>query len=1345
MQVQSVLPVLLFRRFDLRQALYDTVHPWPWHNADKWISIDEAEPSWFQLFQRGDAAYAASPAVKSTEAATATFQDVSASSDMPFPCSHAKCKEFHDNTHGYCQKHRWSPIWMKASCRVIKTCQWLELIFLLTIQAAAEIQSRLLLVLMMLSLLPATCIFLEHSTGMSVASACVTCLVVALGSCFYGAKRLDAMQQSVFRLAIATEAHYFQVLEARANTGQHLVQVSTMLANHSGASSKVLQTEKDLKTNYFQAKRHRSLFQTSVCDPLARIGLEVVAKIKPLTELDEKEGAVDVLHCEVVCESLQQVQLAWEGLKSLDVEIVSTQDFFAVTSSTKCLKIVVSLQGYLATVCLLEKSLSSLEAQRGISEVANSLGLLDKTAAATWEVGLQGVSRTPKRILVATILLRLVAFLSSLLIALKIHFMGTPRWSVWRFAMSSPFWVCSGILLWEMCTLQNLPRNFRTRLRPTQVWYRHYFGVQGCHYAFKVAALQFLTVLMQGIAKASLFRTIQDTYGPEVLQGNTAVQCFMVLLLCNIMFAAMILASPNSIVSRVVAALLDAVLDVGYLVTSIWMYVGFASEYLEDIFLHSFWNYISIYICAAHVLCVCKSLETADWVALFQVRAAPISRAWKRMLFAMFYASALMAFVGILLGGILLGQNHGLCPPCTCSTVAPTSLLLERCIIPTGYVALAAADVLEFNLTHRNITQVLPDAFLARGVHKSVRYVSLRGNHLTELPDRLFRDLLQVEHAEHEWDMETVDLSHNRLTVLPPRIFQAGSVRELPWIHELHLESNRLTTLPAGVFAGLTVKQLYLQSNNLTQLHPDSFRGLKLDYGILDMSRNKLQTLPPKMFEGLEVKQLHLQNNNLTQLHAESFRDLFVTQLHLESNRLTTLPAGVFAGLTVKQLYLQNNHLTQLHAESFRDLFVTQLHLESNRLTTLPAGVFAGLTVKQLYLQSNNLTQLHAESFRDLFVTQLHLESNRLTTLPAGVFAGLTVKQLYLQNNHLTQLHAESFRGLDVRQLHLESNRVTTLPAGVFAGLSVKQLYLQNNHLTQLHAESFRDLFVTHLHLESNRVTTLPAGLFASLKVKQLYLQSNNLTQLDPDSFRGLRMNRNGVLDISQNKLQTLPPKVFAGLIVKHLYLQSNNLTQLHPDSFRGLWLDYGILDMSRNKLQTLPFRVFSSNSFDAKFLDVLNLAHNELSEVPDLHRLDSLRCLKLEGNRLQRLHQKTFRGVHYDSSTYLESFDEGGMPLEDLNLEQNELTELHPDCFVYYSQLRENLLELKLGGNRLTALPDGLFNGRQGLSKLRTLQLQSNRLVRLPQKIFQTLGLCFSVLSETFRFPKRDVMQNFP
>eukprot|EP00438_Fugacium_kawagutii_P017206 Skav226928 [mRNA] locus=scaffold4737:5214:5518:- [translate_table: standard] len=65
---------------------------------------------------------------------------------------------------------------------------------------------------------------------------------------------------------------------------------------------------------------------------------------------------------------------------------------------------------------------------------------------------------------------------------------------------------------------------------------------------------------------------------------------------------------------------MDAFLDVGYMVTSIWLYIGFATqESFSAIFLGNFWNYISLYICVSHVLCVCRSLESADWGALFQV------------------------------------------------------------------------------------------------------------------------------------------------------------------------------------------------------------------------------------------------------------------------------------------------------------------------------------------------------------------------------------------------------------------------------------------------------------------------------------------------------------------------------------------------------------------------------------------------------------------------------------------------------------------------------------------------------------------------------------------------------
>ena len=44
-------------------------------------------------------------------------------------------------------------------------------------------------------------------------------------------------------------------------------------------------------------------------------------------------------------------------------------------------QVVVSVEGYLATVFLLEKSLSFKVPQQGISEVANSLGFLDRTKA----------------------------------------------------------------------------------------------------------------------------------------------------------------------------------------------------------------------------------------------------------------------------------------------------------------------------------------------------------------------------------------------------------------------------------------------------------------------------------------------------------------------------------------------------------------------------------------------------------------------------------------------------------------------------------------------------------------------------------------------------------------------------------------------------------------------------------------------------------------------------------------------------------------------------------------------------------------------------------------------------
>eukprot|EP00903_Cladosiphon_okamuranus_P021836 g20079.t1 len=89
------------------------------------------------------------------------------------------------------------------------------------------------------------------------------------------------------------------------------------------------------------------------------------------------------------------------------------------------------------------------------------------------------------------------------------------------------------------------------------------------------------------------------------------------------------------------------------------------------------------------------------------------------------------------------------------------------------------------------------------------------------------------------------------------------------------LSSNALTTLPAGIFEGLTsLKTLLLNDNDLTTLPAGLFEGLANMTELL-LSENALNTLPAGIFESLAA----------------------LESLRLHDNALTTLPAGLFQGL----------------------------------------------------------------------------------------------------------------------------------------------------------------------------------------------------------------------------------------------------------------------------------------------------------------------------------------------------------------------------------------------------------------------------------------------------------------
>ena len=347
------------------------------------------------------------------EAQVQAAQHDSGSDNWPFPCSQAECKQFHQNLHGFCHRHRFCRIQRKVCSSLQMIWHCFELWVLFSVQAAIEIQSRALLAAILLSLLPVTCLFLGKFAGISATSICMTFLAVAAGSLFYTALRFDNLQQRVLKLSLATEASYSQVLEATNDEG--FLQVSTLLPGESWDVKEVRQNAIDLSNNYHLARQRFNPFQSIVCCPLSEVAeTDVFAKIKLLdTNQQCNAASVDLLYCEVLCDGMYQVQRAWLLLKNLsDVQVVTSHDAYAVVSSQKCCQVVVSIEGYCATVFLIDVSLQNLEegTQRGLCQVANILGLLDDAKPQSWEVSrMEDVEEPPRPVFVATALLLLAA------------------------------------------------------------------------------------------------------------------------------------------------------------------------------------------------------------------------------------------------------------------------------------------------------------------------------------------------------------------------------------------------------------------------------------------------------------------------------------------------------------------------------------------------------------------------------------------------------------------------------------------------------------------------------------------------------------------------------------------------------------------------------------------------------------------------------------------------------------------------------------------------------------------------------------------------------------------------
>uniref|UniRef100_A0A3Q2E4J5 Leucine-rich repeats and immunoglobulin-like domains 3 n=1 Tax=Cyprinodon variegatus TaxID=28743 RepID=A0A3Q2E4J5_CYPVA len=267
--------------------------------------------------------------------------------------------------------------------------------------------------------------------------------------------------------------------------------------------------------------------------------------------------------------------------------------------------------------------------------------------------------------------------------------------------------------------------------------------------------------------------------------------------------------------------------------------------------------------------------------------------------------------------------------------------------------------------------------------------------------------------------LQVLELSHNRISSIPARLFQ------LPNLQHLDLSRNQIRRVEGLTFQDLpTLRSLKLQRNRLSGLMDGAFFGLS-NMEVLQLGFNNLTEVSKGWLYGLEaLQQLHLEHNAISRIQPDTWR----------------------CCQKLSKLDLSSNHLSRLEESSFDGLsLLDQLHVGNNRVSFIAGGAFRGLpNLQMLDLQNNEISW----TIEDM----------------NGPFSALEkMKTLFLQGNQIRSVTKKSFSGLDeLQHLDLSNNGIMSIQANAFSQMkNLQQKNILENRQVQF--KNFQS-FISGLH-----------------------------------------------------------------------------------------------------------------------------------------------------------------------------------------------------------------------------------------------------------------------------------------
>ncbi|XP_076065875.1 leucine-rich repeat serine/threonine-protein kinase 1-like isoform X3 [Oratosquilla oratoria] len=517
-----------------------------------------------------------------------------------------------------------------------------------------------------------------------------------------------------------------------------------------------------------------------------------------------------------------------------------------------------------------------------------------------------------------------------------------------------------------------------------------------------------------------------------------------------------------------------------------------------------------------------------------------------------------------------------------------------------------------------------------------------------------------------------LDISNNALIQLPETIFQ------LPSLKSLNAAQNKIEQLPSciGQFVDGTVtlprkcsprkemmlgpisvlEEIHLQDNRLDSL-PDGLFDLP-NLQIIDVSNNKLSSLPYKLWLAPKLREL---NAALNLLH-----DLPVRPDGYG-------PDSGTGSETVSEISDEDS-LSSIGEQQHSILEVSTEESPGRRKQIDPRSVFTLgkhdnviTCCRQRDLKHHSLWSTSVEVQESLagpsemegtltsHLQALNLAHNAFTAVPTGLAClALSLNRLNLSYNRLTEMGPASNYPVGLKQLDLSHNGIRSWPSNIPRSESLESLESTHSSCYSLfemgkggkgsYCQGRRKNGFGRPHLNSTSSSTTIA---TTLSV------ATNTTPVVCIHRRHTRLETLRTLVLADNQLTRL-----------NLYVEDNEFNVVHeaeesdptgrsgtPSKGRLLFPNLSMLDVSNNHLRELP-----TTLHDFTNLSVLNLSGNtEVTELPpEMGLLSRLWNLNTRGCSLQEPLKSMIDSKKYktmDVIGYLKSILEDARPYARMKL----------------------------------------------------------------------------------------------